>query len=67
MLPNEELVAEQHVAVNINIYVDGNMLLVRATCCRATCCNEQWGSNRAMGYPSIKVAQAYPEYAHERE
>ena len=28
---NEQLVAEQHVAVNI--YVDGNMLLVRSTCC----------------------------------
>ena len=30
-IPNEQLVAGQHVAVNI--YVDGNMLLVRATCC----------------------------------
>ena len=30
-IPNEQIVAGQHVAVNI--YVDGNMLLVRATRC----------------------------------
>jgi len=35
-IPNEQLVAGQHVS--INIYVSGYKLLVRATCCRATYC-----------------------------
>ena len=36
MYPKRATFAGQHVAVNI--YVDGNMLLVRATCCRGTYC-----------------------------
>ena len=35
-IPNEQLVAGQHVSVNI--YVSVYKLLVRDTCCRATCC-----------------------------